>query len=92
MKFFESLGANQNDIYKELIKNDFSNRLEKHDLKFEMRDGMVKRITPSTKSIQSDVLNVQRGVLSMLQVRQVSEKIPERLFKEVNTVCKHSFY
>ena len=84
MNFFESLGSNEKDIYKELGDSNFARRLEKHELKFEMKNGLVKQITPSTKSIQSDVLNVQRGVLSMIQLRQVSEADPEKLFTEVN--------
>lgn len=89
MKFFEAVGQiNQDETttansksYQELVKSDFAKRLEEHALKFEMSGGLVKSISPSTKSVQSDVLNVQRGVLSMFQVRKVSEEDPEKLSK-----------
>ena len=97
MKFFESLGPNEkDDTYKELGKSEFARRLEKHELKFEMKNGLVTQITPSTKSIQSDVLNVQRGILSMIQVRQVTETDPEKLSTEVikkfNKFCIYIYF
>ncbi|XP_066921867.1 uncharacterized protein [Clytia hemisphaerica] len=91
VKFFESLGSDSN--YIELPKNDFALRLEKHSLKFEMGNGGIKKITPSTRSTQSDVLNVQRGILSMLQVRQVNEKNPEdlRIEDDVSGSCETAY-
>lgn len=80
VKFFESIGSN--DKYTQFPRNDLIDRLEKHPLKFEMKKGVVKKITPSVKSIQSDVLNLQRGILSTLQVRSVTEKDPEKLIVE----------
>ena len=31
---------------------------------------MVEEIQPSVESLKADVLNIQRGILSMLQMRQ----------------------
>ena len=36
-----------------------------------MSDGTVTKIQPSVESTQPDVLNIQRGILSTLQVKQV---------------------
>jgi len=81
VKFYESFGVEGK--YQQLASNDFMKSLEKHSLKFEMKDGVVSKLTPSVKSVQSNVLNVQRGILSSLQLRGVTMDKPEKLVVEV---------
>lgn len=72
VRAFESLGSK--DLYSELQFKEFADRLSNHALRFVMNGGVVTHISPSVESTQADVLNIQRGVLSMLQVRQVKER------------------
>lgn len=64
----ESLG--ESDEYVLLESNALSDALSKHALRFKMLNGMVEKIHPSIESLKADVLNIQRGILSMLQMRQ----------------------
>lgn len=76
-KFFESLGSK--DSFKLIPSTDFVKRLEENHLMFKLNDGVVTSITPSVKSTKSDVLNIQRGLLSALQVRDVMPSITKEL-------------
>ena len=64
----ESLG--ESDEYVLLESNTLSDALSKHALRFKMLNGMIEEIQPSFESLKADVLNIQRGILSMLQMRQ----------------------
>lgn len=61
-------------------------RLSSHALRFVMQNGVVTHVSPSVKSTQTDVLNIQRGILSMIQVRQVKDEM-----LEVTEVCLFCF-
>ena len=44
-------------------------------LRFTMKNGVVDAINPSVESTKTDVLNIERGILSMIQVRQVENEL-----------------
>ena len=69
----ESMG--EKDNYIPLKATGFTIRLSKYTVRFTMKDGVVTSINPSVESTRADVLNIQRGILSMIQIRQVKNEL-----------------
>ncbi|XP_065667671.1 uncharacterized protein LOC101240168 isoform X3 [Hydra vulgaris] len=71
--FHQSLGESESEKFEPLPAYDLANRLTKYPLLFYMNEGHVVKVQPSVESTQPDVLNIQRGILSMLQVKNVND-------------------
>lgn len=89
-KIYESLGSFK-DNYNELKSDDLVKRLSSHALRFVMQNGVVTHVSPSVKSTQTDVLNIQRGILSMIQVRQVKDEMLEVTEDDVSGSCQTKY-
>merc|ERR1712013_363283 len=76
-----------------ITSGDFAKRLTAKGIRFSMRNGVVKKLKPSEESKEADVLNIQRGLLSMFQVRgknqikRKGQRVLKRVEVDVSGTC-----